>query len=202
MNARRIALLGGVFSPITKGHADIAEVVINNSDAEEVWLVPCYNHRQKDVVISPEHRISMCNVAIQTVPYVQVCRYEIDNKLDGSAFTCVSALKNLWKSEIEFYYVIGMDNVINFGTWHRAEELKKIVNFISIPRVGIRKSSDTWYQKYPHKFINAVPMEVSSTQARDLLKKWWVNPSSVEGELLGLIDSKVLQYIEMNGLYK
>jgi nicotinate-nucleotide adenylyltransferase len=198
---RRIALLGGAFSPITEGHINITDIIINNTNVEEIWLVPCYNHRQKDVNISPENRIAMCNVAIQTIPYVQVCRYEIDHKLDGSAFNCISELKKLWGNEIEFSYVIGMDNVVKFDTWYRSEELKKLVNFIVLPRVGLKNSLDDWYQKDPHSFLNINPIEVSSTVVRGLLKKWWVDPKPVEEELHRLMNIRVLDYIRSNGLY-
>lgn len=198
---RRIALLGGSFSPITEGHINITDIIINNTNVEEIWLVPCYNHRQKDVNVSPENRIAMCNVAIQTIPYVQVCRYEIDHKLDGFAFNCISELKKLWGNEIEFSYVIGMDNVVKFDTWYRSEELKKLVNFIVLPRVGLKNSLDDWYQKDPHSFLNINPIEVSSTVIRGLLRKWWVDPKPVEEKLHRLMNIRVLDYIRSNGLY-
>lgn len=204
MKTRKIAILGGSFDPITLGHIDIAQYVLKNLDIEEVWLSPCSAHLQKNVIASGPDRLEMCNLAISNSSNIYVCIYEIDKRLDGSAYTFLTSIKKLWDNRIDFHYIIGMDNVHSFNTWKKAEELKSMVKFIVVPRVGTEICSDIWYQKDPHKFLNVDDgiINTSSTEVRGLLKKWWTNMEPVKNQLSELIDKKVLNYISSHSLYK
>ena len=203
MSARKIAILGGAYDPITKGHIDIAQYVLKNSDIEEVWLSPCGGHLQKGIKASGPNRLKMCNLAIANTHRIYVCEYEVEHLLDGSAYTFIKSLKELWNNEIDFHYIIGMDNVHNFNTWRKSEELKSIVKFIIVPRKGVEICQDSWYRKEPHRFLNIGNgvLKSSSTEVRRLLKKWWKDPDSVQEGLDKLVDSNVLTYIATEGIY-
>jgi len=206
---RKIAILGGSFNPITKGHIDIAKYVLNNSDIEEIWLSPCSSHLQKIITTHDKDRFQMCSIAIDGTTNIYVSIYEMEKKLDGSTYTLITAMKKLWKDAIDFHYIIGMDNVYNFHTWVKSEELKSLVKFIVVPRVGFEDSKDLWYQTSPHQFLNVGSgvMESSSTQVRELLKEYWnckweENVVIAENKLLELLDRKVYRYIQTQMLYK
>ena len=203
MSTKKIAILGGSFDPITKGHIDIAQYVLKNSDMEEIWLSPCGGHLQKGTKASGPNRLEMCDLAIANTINIYVCKYEVEHLLDGSAYKFIKSLKELWKDEIDFHYIIGMDNVYNFNTWRKPEELKSIAKFIVVPRKCVVTCQDSWYRTEPHRFLNigSGVMKSSSTEVRRLLKKWWKNPDSVQEKLDKLVDSNVLTYIATEGIY-
>jgi len=203
-----IGILGGSFNPITSGHIQIAKFVLNNTDIDSVWLMPCYGHCLKTGLIDSLYRYDMCRLACLNEPNIKASYYEIVNKLDGSVFNLLNVLsKDPKMFQYDFSFIIGADNVVNFNQWRNAEELKKIVRFVTVPRQGTVIPNDiTWHKNNPHIFLgekNPV-IEVSATEIRILLGKWWKEKLSSEEikNLNGKMDAKVLKYIENHSLYK
>ena len=40
----KIAILGGAFNPPHLGHQLIAQQILNHTNTDEVWLIPCFKH--------------------------------------------------------------------------------------------------------------------------------------------------------------
>src|SRR5574343_117220 len=60
-----IAILGGAFNPIHIGHIQLAQFILQLGIFDEVWLMPSYNHMFKNDIVSSEHRLEMCKLAIK-----------------------------------------------------------------------------------------------------------------------------------------
>ena len=192
----QVAILGGAFNPITKGHLQIAHYVLGNTDVEEVWLSPCYSHPYNKAMTSATHRLNMCEMATLLEPKIRVIDCEIRRLL-----TCTyDFLKYLiLKPKYEFSYIIGMDNANNFDRWIESEKLKKMVRFITVSRQGIKfKEKADWCKKFPHIYLDAGNeiMNISSSQIRR-----WIE----EGDFIKVFDNlpeSVYHYaIVKNNLY-
>jgi nicotinate (nicotinamide) nucleotide adenylyltransferase len=208
VNRTKIGILGGMFSPITRGHIDLARFVLDRTDLSEIWIMPCNDHRLKNSLASPSHRLDMCNIACQYFANIRTSDYEIKHELDGSVYNLFDCLfKDRGMRYFDFSFIIGADNVINFGEWKNAEELKKIVRFITAPRKGVNIPLNIdWYKKSPHIYLDEKDpiIEVSSTEIRRLLGEWRngiLSPEKIK-ELSLKIDPLVLSYISMNNLYR
>jgi len=201
--------MGGSFNPPTLGHLELAQLVLLSSEVEEVWVVPCCIHLQKDEMTNPTHRLAMCELAFKGSD-INVCDYEIKHNLDGSAFDFVTKLlKDESMQDYEFKYIVGMDNAENILTWKKTKELMALISFIVVPRDGLYRSSDTiddnpWYKQEPHVFIDKKVRNVSSTIVREWLKNGF-DPhwASISEERLGQeMNAEVLKYINENHLYE
>jgi nicotinate-nucleotide adenylyltransferase len=196
-----VAILGGAFNPITKGHMQIAEYVLNSVDwISEVWLMPCYKHMYDKKMESADHRLSMCNLVSPKIPGVHVFDYEIRKKFAGGTYYLMKELlkEDFIEQQHDLYIIIGQDNANTFSHWVEHEKLAELVPFIIIPRRGIIPDPHArWYFTPPHIRIEAKNpiMEVSATLVRKLLsdKKY--------DEASKLLDEDVFQYILDNGLY-
>jgi len=74
----KVAILGGAFNPITIGHIQLAQFVLNTSgEFDEVWIMPANNHMAGKEMESPEHRYKMCEHAAQVDGRIKVFNYEI-----------------------------------------------------------------------------------------------------------------------------
>ena len=203
---KEIGLFGGSFNPVTKGHIEVANLVMNSTDIEEVWLVPCYNHLQKTELADVHHRLKMCQIAVGDDSRIKICDYEIKHGLDGSVYDFLNML--MADEDMQSYifsFIIGADNVELFNTWRNAERLKKLTRFITVARNGaLIRTKNIWCQEHPHIYIGEEVRNVSSTMVRNWLKLWrgrqWRECD--ETKLQEEMNTNVLKYIEKEGLYK
>jgi len=208
IDKQQIALLGESFNPVTKGHIEVARVVVQKIDIDEVWLTPCYGHLQKNIPVDSRHRLEMCKIAVKEHPHIKVSDYEITHQLSSGTCDFIHKLLNdqALSSQYDFSYIIGTDNIRIFETWNNHEELKKLIRFIVVSRKGESIPEDGWYDRFPNLYIRDPVMKVSSTYIRRLLKVWWANVPFIslfaDRLLKNRIDIGVLAYIWRNELYK
>jgi nicotinate-nucleotide adenylyltransferase len=205
----KVAIYGGAFDPITKGHIQAAQFILNtSSEFDEVWLMPAYKHMYGKTMMSPEARLEMCKIASKVDGRIKVFDYEIANKLSGETFYLVKRLVE--EKELDDIYnfsiAIGLDNANTFEDWVNSDSLEKLIRFVVIPRQGyVDAGPRSWYFKEPHIFLHGENpiMEVSSTQVRSLFSSYrrTADPE-LEKNILKLIDENVYYYIMENSLYE
>ncbi|MFA5585612.1 MAG: nicotinate (nicotinamide) nucleotide adenylyltransferase [Saccharofermentanales bacterium] len=203
----KVAIFGGAFNPITLGHIQTAQFVLNTSrEFDEVWLMPSFKHMYNKNMVSPEHRLNMCEIASKVDGRIKVFPYEIDNQLSGSTYNFVKRLKEEKKltEKHNFSLIIGMDNANTFDKWVNYNELDRLIQFVVIPRTGIKRDeSVNWYLNYPHIYLkdeNKI-LEVSSTLVRKELEVFYDTNGKNYKLLLKYLDKNVLEYIINNKLY-
>lgn len=201
---KRVAILGGAFDPITRGHEEVAKFVLNCSKIfDYVWLMPCYNHLYGKKMVRPRHRLEMCELVTHSDNRISVFPFEITNHLGGETY---KTIKMLLDSELasmyDFSLIIGQDNANSFDKWVNFTHLEKMIRFVVVPRKGEdRDERVDWYLKAPHIYMspdNPIP-RISSTEIRHALKH--KKDKRSKEVLLNNINPLVLEYIEKNSLY-
>jgi nicotinate (nicotinamide) nucleotide adenylyltransferase len=195
-----VAILGGSFNPITKSHIEIAEKCYEYGDFDKIWLSPCYNNRFKSNLISSNHRINMCKLAIESVKnFVIVSEYEINNKIKDGTYCYLNKLKEDYK-DFNFSYIIGADQANKIKEWINYHKLVEEFEFVIFNRVhnGVSLINKLDYSKTFKKYmiINQPISPFSSTLFRNNFEKNNYNFCSK------IIDEKVLKYIFENNLYR
>jgi len=211
----KVAILGGAFNPITNGHIEVAQFVLNTSKTfDEVWLMPCYTHMYNKKLESPEDRLEMCRIASSADARIKVFDYEIRKQLRGETFHLVKQLlgEDFARHEYDFSMIIGMDNANTFDKWVNYEDLERMMRFVVIPRTGENPDpSVQWYLRPPHIVLHPErPLRnISSTRIRDELDKFWrgkregYTHSNYSLDFLkDNMNEAVISYITLNGLYK
>lgn len=182
---QKVAILGLAGDPPHNGHKAVMQLASRYVD--EVWLMPCYLHKFKNPIASPEARLAMCSLVGKT------SNYEINHKFYRYTFDIVNNLKK--DMPYDFSFVIGQDNADHINTWYNWQELIKLVRFIVVPR-GNTKPLQDWYLKDGHIFADGVDEQnCSSTKIRELIKKNRYEEAGV------YLDPNVLQYIKDKELY-
>jgi nicotinate-nucleotide adenylyltransferase len=202
----KVAILGGAFNPVTIGHIQVAQFVLNTSKTfDEVWLTPCYNHLYNKLMVGSEYRLAMCRLAAEVDARIKVFPYEIDNELKGETYNFVKRLleEDFAKNQYDFSMIIGLDNANTFDKWVNYQDLERMIRFVVVPRQGIMPDPKVnWYLQSPHIFLTAEKpiIECSSTYVRQLLEE--DDESNVHyTKLHTVLDDKVLQYILDKRLY-
>jgi nicotinate (nicotinamide) nucleotide adenylyltransferase len=196
----RVAILGGAFDPIHKGHLEVAAEVLRLAAVDEVWLMPCFEHLAGKSMAPAEHRLEMCRLAVREVRAVSVFDYEIRRQFRGETYHLI---KNLLAEEVarvrcDFSLVIGQDNADGFASWTNAEGLERLMPFLVVPRQGSpAPRASAWYLRPPHRYLEGSRQEfaISSTEVRQRLRER-------DPRVADLVAPQVLDYIRTQGLYQ
>ncbi len=130
----RIAILGGAFDPIHKGHLQIAKVALKKLSIDEVWFMPSAETPLKPSQIACfQDRCAMIQAAIRPYRHMKLCTLE--QELGGISYT-IETVKYLQKQYPmhTFCWLIGDDQALQFDKWKASEELKKRIPFYVFSR--------------------------------------------------------------------
>lgn len=195
----RVALFGGAFDPIHRGHVEVARAVVESGGVDEVWLMPCFEHLAGKSMAPSGHRLEMCRLAIRPLRAVGLFDYEIRHEFRGETYHLVKQLLMEESARIRCDYslVIGQDNADSIATWINGDALERMIPFIVVPRPGCPPPRpDAWYLRPPHRYLADIPQAdaTSSTAVRRLL-------SRRDPEAGKLLPDGVAEYIRAHQLY-
>ena len=159
--ATDIAIIGGTFDPIHKGHLQVISEVAKKF--EKVIVIPTGNPWLKDhtPIASSEQRVAMTQIAINSLNLgdkVQVSAIEVKRPGPSYAIDTVNELSQIYPG-CRFTLVLGSDAASNLSKWHRSDELQKLVNVLVVKRPGVKAST--------FAEIEVSAPDLSSTEIRD-----------------------------------
>jgi len=139
-----IALFGGTFDPIHRGHVNVARAAVNAFALKQVRFIPADipPHKQKSPITSFYHRYAMVSLALagekDMIPSLVEAPdpdAKAERKPSYSLETVRRVKKSLGKSD-HLYFLIGMDAFKDIAKWYKAEELLAECDFIVAARPG------------------------------------------------------------------
>lgn len=188
----RIGILGGTFDPIHEGHLALAKAACDQLKLDRLIFVPACTHpfeSKRLVLASPEERLDMTRLAAASKPKFEVSDVEL--KRGGVSYT-VDTLRHFRKqypAPNELFFITGGDWGKNLSQWKEIDTIFSLAYFVVARRPGF----DTSGLSPKVRFLDFVPLDISSTAIRDALKK---------GKPLEPVVSKpVLDYIQKHRLY-
>ena len=190
----KIALFGGAFNPLTKGHAICAKELLKHG-FDKVWFVPCNVSASLKILASGKDRINMCNIVSNKIPNVETCDVEIKYNLTGTPYDIFTTILKKYKnSHTQFYFAMGLDNANSVYSWPEYEKSLNVIPYVILPRGdSLRKTEKEWYDKEPHMYLKSMPpLCISSTE----FKQEYSSTGTSD-----LVEKDVLEYIKANKLY-
>lgn len=196
-----IAVFGGSFNPIHKGHIKLIEEARKLIDIDKVLLIPTgvTPHKSNNEMVSSNHRLNMCRLATDSYSYISVSDIEIKRQGKSYTYLTLNSLKEIYPNDT-IYLIMGADMFLSLQTWKNAEELLNGLNVITCLRDEtsytelLNQAEALKEYKTTSYIIKKNVMDVSSTDVRYKLKNN-INISQ-------LIDEKVANYIAENNLYR
>ena len=188
----RIAIFGGTFNPIHKGHIFLANQAKKSLQLDKVVFVPAYipPHKKSDGIISSDKRFSMIRLAVWGKPYFGVSRYEIDRKEKVYSVETAKHFKSVLPKDTELFFLIGADSLKGLDKWKDSRKLFNLCEFAVFSRPGVNLGKKT----QGIRAIEIDALDISSTQVRELIK---------QGKSInGLVPRPVADYIMRRGLYR
>lgn len=185
MKKKRIALLGGSFDPVHRGHVALANAALKQLQVDEVWFIPSAVSPLKErVLTSAGHRLRMLRQVCRKNPKFKIC--DVDLKRSGPSYSVdtLEILHELYPDN-EWVWVLGADQAAQFDRWKNPKRLLELARFAVADRDENLKKTGV-----PAGFlaVRMDPVDLSSTDLR-------------RGSKLNELDPGVLQYILDNELY-
>lgn len=193
----KIGLYGGTFDPPHNAHLTLADWVQKKIGLAYIYFIPAAIHALKNnSELSPTPiRLQLVQKAIEGYDKFRVSRIEIDRKDISYAVTTLRDFKkyeNLPDSEL--YYILGIDNIIDFHLWKEPETILKLAKIIVLRRSGfpIQKVESQLSKKVT--YLDSPFIDLSATEIRKKIK--------MGIDVSELIPSSVLNIINRYGLYR
>lgn len=180
----RLAVFGGSFDPPHVGHVAVAAMTLALTDADELLVVPCFEHAFGKPTATPfSHRLAMCRAAFADLRRTTVS--DLEATLGGTSYT-LRTLEHLAKERpgVALSLVVGADAMRDRRSWHRFDAIEAMADLVVFARAGVPLDDPTL----------PAPPGVSATEVRRRL---------AAGEpATSLVPAAVLRYIDEHGLYR
>jgi len=186
----RTAIFGGTFDPIHRAHIRVAQEAADRFGLDQVLLITSGNppHKPAGATTSFEHRHRMVELACSSDPRLVPSRLE-EGRLMSYSYDTIQRVRATLSEGDELLFLIGADAFAEIGTWYRADDVIRAVEFIVVSRPGY---------SYPVpdgatiRRLETLSLDVSSSEIRARL---------AGGEAVDELCPAVLDYIRTHGLY-
>lgn len=191
----KIGIMGGSFDPPHKAHLEIANAACEALGLDEIFFIPAFTAPLKPNphIASFGDRLEMLKIALKK--FGKKYRIlEIEKDRGGISYS-VDTVKFLIEKikDAQFFWIIGTDQLLSLHKWHNIEELARLASF-AVAKRGDEKMENHNLPNYVKiEIVPFEPMEVSSTEIRENLKK-----GNFENDF---VDENVLNYIKEKKLY-
>ena len=134
---KNIGLLGGSFDPPHKGHLYISLEAKKILKLDDIWwLVTPKNPLKVNKPASYSERIKNCKLIIKNQP---IKIKEIEKKIKSKfSYQTIKYLNSHYKN-INFFWLMGADNLINFHKWQNANRIFNEIPIVVFRRYGYNK---------------------------------------------------------------
>jgi nicotinate-nucleotide adenylyltransferase len=200
-----LALFGGTFDPVHKGHLGVAQTVLADPrfELERIYFVPADwpPHKHPKAITAYTHRYSMLELATKDEPRFVVS--EIEACTPGApepnySIKTVNRFKQTMSPDDVLYFIVGADSFHGIRGWREPLALLRACRFIVVNRPGV--NLDEALQAAPegapreHIYsVETVAQDVSSTAIREA--------AADRRPLEDLVPTPVAQYIREHHLY-
>lgn len=187
-----IALLGGSFNPIHRGHTGLAQWIVANGHADETWLMVSPQNPLKNApdLVDEATRLKWARMACEPLSHVAASDFEFTLPRPSYTYQTLKALHKAYPQK-EFALTIGADNWLLFHQWKNFSWILQHVPILVYPRKGFEIDASTLPKSV--KLIPAPLFPYSSTAIRQQLRQ--------KQDVSTMLDHNVLTDIIANKSY-
>lgn len=196
----KIAIFGGTFDPVHSEHVSLVSFAIEKLQLDKVIVMPTFSPPHKeDAVATFGQRFDMLKLAFDGLKKVEISDYEISNGGKSYTYITVEYFKNLYPNS-RLFFLVGGDMLNDFFTWKNPRRILDCCDLVACGREDVFNNYESLERKFIATFnksfirLDFNGKECSSTKIRVY--------SSLNLDINGLTDPKVVNYIKENHVYK
>jgi nicotinate-nucleotide adenylyltransferase len=205
-----LAVLGGLFDPIHKGHVSAALFALEFLSVQRLKMIPCHlpNHKVVPATQS-EHRLAMLKLATASYPQIEIDQIELER--DQVSYS-VDTLTELKKRHSVLVFVLGVDSFNSLPQWHDWQKILELSHLLVLPRHGSTLADETLRAvDIEHRQVHTGEQMLVNTSGKIIFCEnfdYDVASSEIRKKITrgddvsAALDAKVVQYINDNCLYQ
>lgn len=158
----KMAVFGGTFDPVHIGHVHAVVEAKIALGLDRVIFVPARQSPLKTVSPAGDaHRLEMLHRATDVYDFMEIDTFELEQEGVSYTYDTASYLSEK-HPEDELYFLMGVDQYLDFDKWHNNDELLRLMRFAVMAR-----ASEEVTVKDPFIRVQQPVVEVSSTIIRE-----------------------------------
>ena len=219
MGVKNIAIFGGTFDPVHKGHFYAAEIAIKKLSLDKLIIVVAKDQwrRKNTIQANPSQRLDMVNLAIneeRSDSKTRLLNYEkkfiieasdIDIKRNGKTYTIdtIKEIRSLYGKKHSYFFLIGADVALDIHNWKNFNDINSLLNIVVVNRKIQENILPVIKERY--NFLSENLIEGLSDQTSTNQRLGWSNNGFLEqrdGHVAKIINyDSVAEYISKKKLY-
>ncbi len=188
----KIAVFGGSFDPVHRGHLAVADAVHRELAPDRLLWVPARlaPHKQDaPPSSSAADRVALLRLALAGRAGEELCPLELERPAPSYTVDTLEAL-HFDHPEAHFFLVLGGDSQEHLPSWRRLERIQELAELLFFPRPGW----ECLRPGIPGRMLPMEPLEISASGIRARLRRG----ESVADSLLPEVEREILR----RGLYR
>lgn len=184
----KVGLFFGSFNPIHIGHLIVANVMVENTDVDQVWFVvsPQNPFKKQSTLLHEFDRYDLVMAAIHDNYNLKVTDVEFNMPKPSYTIDTLTYLSEAHPDK-EFKLIIGEDNLKSFPKWKNSDQILKNYSLLVYPRPHAQPSDLIEHPKVQK--IDAPMIDISATFIRNSIKNSksikYLVPEAVEDLIRG-----------------
>jgi nicotinate-nucleotide adenylyltransferase len=191
----RLGVYGGTFDPVHHGHLLLARDACEQLRLDAVLFVPCGQSpfKTRKPRATNARRVAMLRLALKGNSRFWLTRCELDRPAPSYAYDTALEIREAFPRG-KLFWLIGADQLADLDKWRRADDLRRLVTFVLLPRAqtaretGVKAHSGT---------VLGLPqprrVDISATEIRHRVKS--------RLPIDHLVPAPIAAYIKRHGLY-
>jgi nicotinate-nucleotide adenylyltransferase len=187
----RLGIYGGTFDPVHHGHLLLARDALEQLRLDAVLFVPASRSPFKahQANATDARRVAMLQLALKHESRFWLSHCELDRPPPSYSYDTALEIQEAFP-RAELFWLIGADQIDGLTRWHRADDLRKMVTFVVLPRTGPGTPA-------PSRTVLSLPqprrVDISATEIRHRVKS--------RLPIDHLVPASIAAYIKRHGLY-
>lgn len=132
-----LALFGGTFNPIHRGHVLAANDLVASLNAQSCRFLPCHRPAHRDEPdVSSADRLAMVALAVAGYPSLSVDDRECRRDAYSYTIDTLEQVRSEVGDDVSLCWIMGVDAFVGLSTWHRWQDLLSVAHLIVMARPG------------------------------------------------------------------